>query len=89
MLGELGDALAPSKLVIGGFSQGAMLATDVALRSDIPLAGLCLFSGTLIAEQEWVVSAPNRRGLRVSLSHGQSDAILPFTAAERLRDFLT
>src|SRR5215471_18966696 len=34
-------------LVLGGFSQGAMLACDVALHSQRPLAGLVLMSATL------------------------------------------
>jgi phospholipase/carboxylesterase len=89
MLGELQGALAPSSLVLGGFSQGAMLACDVALRTDIPLAGLALLSGTLVAQAEWAASAAKRRGLRAVVSHGQNDPILPFAAAERLRDFLT
>jgi phospholipase/carboxylesterase len=89
MLGELDRALSPSKLLLGGFSQGAMLACDVAMRADLPLAGLALFSGTLIAEPEWLLTAPSRHGLRVVQSHGQSDPVLPFGGAERLRDFLT
>jgi phospholipase/carboxylesterase len=88
MLGELGESLSPSHLVIGGFSQGSMLACDVALRTDIPLAGLAIMSGTLIASQEWTPLAPARKGLRAVVSHGQLDPILPFGAAERLRDFL-
>src|SRR5262245_21345251 len=36
-------------LVLGGFSQGAMLACDVALHTGRELAGLVLLSATLIA----------------------------------------
>jgi phospholipase/carboxylesterase len=85
------DALAPdpaTPLVLGGFSQGAMLACDVALRTSRPLAGLAMLSGTLIAKQEWAPLAPKRRGLRALVSHGQSDPLLPFAQAEGLRDFL-
>ena len=89
MLDELGHALAPSHLLLGGFSQGAMLACDVALRTEMPLAGLALLSGTLIAEKEWAASASTRRGLRAVVSHGQNDPMLPFAGAERLRDFLS
>src|SRR5438105_7877731 len=39
-------------LVLGGFSQGAMVALDVALHRDTPPAGLLLMSGTLLAENE-------------------------------------
>jgi phospholipase/carboxylesterase len=87
-LGELGRALSPSRLLLGGFSQGSMLACDVAMRTEIPLAGLIVFSGTLIAMDEWAPTAARRKGLPTVISHGQSDPILPFGGSERLRDFL-
>ncbi len=79
------EELAPRKLILGGFSQGAMLSVDVALRSGIPLAGLVLLSGTVIAEDEWEPLFDTRRGLRVFQSHGRHDPLLPYAAAERLR----
>jgi phospholipase/carboxylesterase len=88
MLDDLVDALRPSQLVLGGFSQGAMLACDVALRSDRALAGLVLMSGTLIAEQEWLALFPGRKGLPVFQSHGRADALLPYANAEALRDHM-
>jgi phospholipase/carboxylesterase len=79
---------ASAPLVLGGFSQGAMLACDVALRTDVPLAGLVLLSGTLLCVQEWQPLMAKRAGLRVFQSHGQSDPLLPFSAAEELRELL-
>jgi phospholipase/carboxylesterase len=35
------------RIVLGGFSQGSMLATDLALRLEEAPAGLLIFSGTL------------------------------------------
>lgn len=91
-LDELEQALnvPPGKLVLGGFSQGAMLALDVALRTERPLAGLLLMSGALICEKEWVplMAAAARRGLAVMQSHGRQDPLLPFVVAEQLRDHL-
>ncbi len=75
-----------SRLVLGGFSQGAMLATDLALRLDEPVSLLAVFSGTLVCEAEWRQRAPSRRGLPVLLSHGRQDPILPFEGAEALRE---
>ncbi len=77
------------RLVLGGFSQGAMLACDVALRTHEPLAGLVLMSGTFLAEDEWRPLMPARAGLAVLQSHGTSDPLLPFEVATRLRDALT
>ena len=71
------------------FSQGAMLSTDLALRTDRPLAGLLLLSGTLLAASTWRDLAPRRAGLPVFQSHGSMDNLLPFAAAERLRALLT
>jgi phospholipase/carboxylesterase len=88
MLQELDVKLTPSRLVLGGFSQGAMLSCDVALRADIKLDGLVLLSGTLIAAREWAPLMAKRSGLRVLQSHGREDPLLPFSIAERLRDEL-
>lgn len=89
LLDELDTRLKPTKTVLGGFSQGAMLACDVALRGDRALAGLALLSGTLLAAEEWASLAVRRRGLAVFQSHGTLDPLLPFAYAERLRDLLS
>jgi phospholipase/carboxylesterase len=91
MLDELQAKHPSSRLVLGGFSQGAMLALDVALHDPRPLAGLVLLSGTLVSEAEWtrLLGTALRRGLPVFQSHGTSDPLLPFSLAERLRDLLT
>jgi phospholipase/carboxylesterase len=79
----------PRRTVLGGFSQGAMLACDVALRMDRPLAGLVLLSSTLLARDEWVPLMPKRCGMKVFMSHGSRDQLLPALLAEQLRDLLT
>lgn len=76
------------RTVIGGFSQGAMLTCDVAMRTAYPFAGLVQLSGTLLARQEWRPAVAKRAGLPVFQSHGTQDPILPYPMAERLRDEL-
>jgi phospholipase/carboxylesterase len=76
------------RIVLGGFSQGSMLATDVALRTKRPLAGLVVLSGTLLAAHEWLPLMANRKELHVFQSHGTQDPSLPFPVAERLRHAL-
>jgi phospholipase/carboxylesterase len=73
------------RLILGGFSQGAMLATDVALRLDEAPAGLVVLSGTLTDEAVWRRYAMKRTGLPVVQSHGEQDPILPFYNAVALR----
>ncbi len=91
MLGALETELgAPmGKVVLGGFSQGSMLALDVALRAAAAPAALLLLSSTLIAADEWRPLMAGRKGLGVLQSHGQQDPILPFEVAEELRDELS
>jgi phospholipase/carboxylesterase len=73
------------RIVLGGFSQGSMLALDVALHTERPLAGLVIMSGTLLAAKEWLPRMAARKDLPVFQSHGTGDPILPFPVAERLR----
>jgi phospholipase/carboxylesterase len=78
----------PGKVVLGGFSQGAMVSLDVALHAALPLAGLVLLSGTHLAAREWEARYEGRRGLPVFMSHGNIDELLPFAISEGLRDTL-
>lgn len=79
----------PGKIILGGFSQGAMLALDVALHSTHALAGLALMSATHIAAEPWACRFEQRRGLPVFMSHGREDALLSFAVADGLRAALT
>jgi phospholipase/carboxylesterase len=82
-------SIGADQLVLGGFSQGAMLALDVALHRDKPPAGLALMSGTLTAESVWQARMGSLARVPVMLSHGRRDGLLPFSVAEILRDQLT
>jgi phospholipase/carboxylesterase len=82
-LGVRGD-----QIVLGGFSQGAMLSLDVALRSERSLAGLVLLSTTLLCRAEWQPLMARRRGLPVLIAHGRQDPLLSFAIAGDLRDLL-
>ena len=79
----------PAKLVLGGFSQGAMITLDVALHRDVAPAGLALMSGTLLAESEWEPRFGKLSGVPVLMSHGKGDPLLPFSISQALRDRLT
>jgi phospholipase/carboxylesterase len=79
-------------IVLGGFSQGAMLSLDVALHLEpahaARLAALVLMSGTSINGDAWTPRLPGLAGRPVLLSHGHDDQLLPFAAAQELRDQL-
>ncbi len=80
--------LPASQLVIGGFSQGAMLATDVALHLDEAPGGLVVWSGALINETEWASRAERLKETPVIQSHGSSDPIVAFRSAQWLQELL-
>lgn len=78
----------PQRILVGGFSQGAILACDLVLRSEQPFAGMILLSGSMIAQEQWMSRIPARRGMPVFQSHGTDDPILAYEVAQLLRDAL-
>ena len=79
------DSVPRGPVVLGGFSQGAMVTSEVAFRSRVPLSALVILSGTLVDERSWESHFSERRGLPVFMSHGRQDGTLPFAAADRFR----
>ena len=88
LVDQVESRLPTRRLVLGGFSQGAMLALDVALHREQPPAALMLMSGTLLAASVWEPLLPKLAGVPVLMSHGRGDGLLPFGIAEVLRDKL-
>lgn len=78
-----------NQIVLGGFSQGAMLATELYLRAPETPKGLVIMSGTLLHQEEWKNLAPARSGQRFFQSHGDMDPILGFKQAQKLETLLT
>jgi phospholipase/carboxylesterase len=82
-------AVDPSRLVVGGFSQGAVMATDFALHRRPLVAGLAVLSGRLLSPER--MAAPLREigsRLRVLQTHGVSDPVIPLRNGEALRAVL-
>lgn len=76
------------QLILGGFSQGSMLAVELACQMpESPLA-VVILSGTLADKKSLVQLAPKKAGLPFFQSHGEHDPILPFVGAEALREEL-
>lgn len=84
--GELG--LSMTQTIVGGFSQGAMLTTDLALHAAEKPAGLVIWSGTLLNEADWRAHAASLQGMPIIQSHGTNDQILPFAASRWLQEML-
>lgn len=78
----------PEFLVLGGFSQGAMVATDLAMFEPETVNGLVIYSGVLLDQPGWTKKAESLRGKKFVQSHGSSDQVLPFAAGQRLFELL-
>lgn len=77
-----------AKFVLGGFSQGAMLAIDVALHLDSPPGGLVVWSGMTINQIEWEPRLRQLEGIPIVQSHGRADPLLPYSAGAGLSESL-
>lgn len=74
------------KVILCGFSQGAMMSLDVGFRTPKPLAAVVAMSGALYEEDPPDFSA--RRDTPVLIIHGTADDMIPVIAARRTRRVL-
>lgn len=82
-------SMAHNKIILGGFSQGAMLATDFVLRSDSKPKALVIMSGSLLNLEVWKKNIQSCVGMPFIQSHGKNDVLLGYEHAEKLHSFLT
>ncbi len=80
------------RLVLGGFSQGAMVAAELLRQSavdSLPAPHIAvLYSGALVAEAWWESVSPAAQTPNVFQFHGRRDAVLPFEEGQALRQAL-
>ncbi len=78
-----------SRLILGGFSQGAMLSMDTACRGLVhPPACMLLFSACLVCEKHWRLGAKRLKDTQIMQSHGRIDPILPLQTGKWLTELL-
>ena len=75
-------------VIIGGFSQGSMMAIDLVLESPNDYKALVLLSSSLVAPERLKGFLKSKTPIKTFQSHGTGDPILPFKRAELLRDML-
>lgn len=77
MDGELSRrGLSPDRLIVGGFSQGAMVSGWLALHREPSPKAVVLLSGRLSESASWPTP---RVATPVFLAHGTADAVIPFS----------
>jgi phospholipase/carboxylesterase len=85
-VGELGVPW--DRIALMGFSQGAMMAVDAAMRAPKAPAGVAILSGTFVDQKTVHALAPKKKGLPFFQSHGSVDPILGFQEALKLEKAL-
>ena len=73
-------------LVLGGFSQGAMVAMGAGLKHRDIVDKLLIFSGLFISKALWAEYTGEIKSFQ---SHGKRDHLLPYSQGEALCEFLT
>jgi phospholipase/carboxylesterase len=71
------------RVVLGGFSQGALMAFDVGFRTDVELSGVLAMSGAIFEGDLPDFAA--RKTQNVLVIHGTGDDVIPVLAARRAR----
>jgi phospholipase/carboxylesterase len=78
--------ITPDRLVVGGFSQGAVMAYSLGLAAGRPRpAAILAFSGFIPRVDGFELDLDGRTGLPVSISHGSLDPIISVEFAREAR----
>lgn len=76
--------LTEENLILGGFSQGAMVATDHLYEKKIRPLALLHLSGTVIREETW--KSQTLEKLKIFQTHGRFDDVLPAQGALHFKE---
>ena len=86
LISDLGERY--DEIVVGGFSQGSMVACDFALQTALKISGLLLLSSNIVAASRWQEAIVKRTSsFPIFQSHGQYDNVLPVGGATELSRF--
>jgi phospholipase/carboxylesterase len=86
---EASRGIAPSRMLLAGFSQGGAIALFAGLRFDSRLAGVLALSAYLIAPERLATEAvAANRDVPIFMAHGTHDPVIAFAWAEHSRDVL-
>jgi phospholipase/carboxylesterase len=80
-------SVAPENVVVGGFSQGGIMALSLLLtRPELMRAAMVMHSRLLPEVLALVAPAKALRGRQLWVSHGTADAMIPLSNAHDIRD---
>jgi phospholipase/carboxylesterase len=81
--------LPPERMVLGGFSQGAVMSYALGLGDGRPRpAGVMALSGFMPTVEGFAIDPANAAGLPVAIGHGEHDPVISVAFARDARDRL-
>ena len=75
-------------IIVGGFSQGAIIAYNVGLTEPDLIHGVIALSGRVLDEVKPMVKSDRTRALNILIVHGTQDRVLPIDYARRAKQYL-
>jgi phospholipase/carboxylesterase len=88
LLRDAEQRYAPDSIAIAGFSQGAMLALDVAIAAEPAVARVAALSGVVLADSLPALHRGQASPPAVFVSHGRQDPVLPFAGGASIETVL-
>ena len=80
----------PNVVFLAGFSQGAMMSLDLALREPELVTGVAAMSGRLMPSTLDKMAEPDRlTSLPIFIAHGTEDPLIPINQGRAARDSLS
>lgn len=87
---ELDLGIPNTRIILGGFSQGAAMTLYTGLGSKIKLGGLCVLSGYLpLGSQLLQWSEDANKDTPIFQAHGNADAVVRYSYGKESADHLT
>ena len=79
-----------SRIVLGGFSQGAAISLFAGLRMERPIGGVAALSGYLpLAGRLFSEATPGGRRTPIFMAHGEFDSVVPPVMAARSAEVIS
>lgn len=89
LIRECEQRYAPESIAVVGFSQGAMLALDVALAGSPAVQRVAALSGALLVDSLRALRAGGEARPAAFIAHGTRDSVVPFRSGELARELLS
>lgn len=81
-VGELRETYQTDKIIMTGFSQGAIMSASVVLTAPDALLGAAMFSGRILSEIDPMIATQGLASKPVFVGHGKTDAMMPLSVGD-------